>query len=599
MEVKKASFAEEMSDDKFYVIPFFQRRYVWNEDNWDDLIVELSSNKDGHFLGSYILKKHKSDFAGKSEWLIIDGQQRFTTLSILLKVCRDICSAGSGDQYYDKTFEKLMLVSFKGGVDELKIRHSMVDAPAFGKVMKGVMPKKMLSDRIVKCYQYFYDLLKDDKSKAEKLFEVLKGETCQMVGICLGDGDNEQAIFDTINSAGVRLTGADIVKNALFQRLMDFAGDDDSRTNEVKTLYKEYWTEVFDNDEGSLKYWTAFQSQGRVNRTRIELLLQCVAVIKGIFSPSEHSLSELADCYKSHLEGLDEASVKALVVEIAAFAELYRENFGKVHPRAEYYYGDDCQRLIHILHTSEITTFDPLVLKMLKDDPPDDAGEISAALKRKLNELESYVLRHVIAKASTKNFNKECAQVLDAKKSIGEYFTEKIAESQIGDEQIKQGLKAIRSNACGALVLFWMELRHRFQEPRATVKKLTYTAELEHIMPRKWQQSWPATVVPVINVETGSVVTDAVQQREIRTLAIQEIGNMTLLNGHLNKSVSNNALKEKIEGVGRKPGVRKFNDYYCTKDVIAKATVESGYRWNEVTIRERTEEIAAEFLKMW
>lgn len=600
MEVKKASFSSEMSDDKFYIVPFFQRRYVWNEDNWDDLIEELSNDKPRHFLGSYILKKHKNDFSGKSEWLIIDGQQRFTTLSVLLKACRDICTIDNKDDYYDDNFNKLMTVSLKGGVKKLKILHSMIDAPAFEKVMGGVTPKKMLSDQIVKCYEYFYERLSGDRGKADKLFEVLIAEeSCWMVGICLDDDDNEQAIFDTINSAGVRLTGADIVKNALFQRLMDFAGDDENKAEEVKSLYQIWWNEVFESDEVTLKYWTTFQSQGRVNRTRIELLLQCVAIIKGIYNPSEHSLSELADCYKSHFKMLDENAVKKLVEEIADFAELYKENFGKVHSKAEYCYDDDCQRLIHILHSCDISTFDPLVLKMLKDNPPDESGRISATLKHKLNELESYVMRHVVAHASTKNFNKECALVLEGKKSVSEYFQEKKDDNQIGNEQINAGLKSVRSNAIGALILFWMELRYRSQEAKATVKKLSYSAELEHIMPRKWQQYWAADAVPVINVETGEEIADVATQREVRTAAIQEIGNMTLLNGHLNKSVSNNALKEKIEGVGKKPGVMKFNDYYCTKDVIQKATVEGGYRWNEATIRERTEEIAAEFLKMW
>ena len=71
-----------------YEIPFFQRRYVWEEENWKELLESLSDPNDCPFLGSIILKKNK-DVSGDLFWTVIDGQQRLTTLSILMRACYD------------------------------------------------------------------------------------------------------------------------------------------------------------------------------------------------------------------------------------------------------------------------------------------------------------------------------------------------------------------------------------------------------------------------------------------------------------------------------------------------------------------------------
>ena len=186
--------------------------------------------------------------------------------------------------------------------------------------------------------------------------------------------------------------------------------------------------------------------------------------------------------------------------------------------------------------------------------------------------------------------------ILKGEKTIDQYFEDK--ENEINDSQIEEGLRHIRTNSHGKIILFWLELERRFREARLQVKKLTYKLDLEHIMPQDWLENW--STIPVINVDDGTVVNDSEEKKKIRDSAIWEIGNMTLLNSSLNRAIRNGTLSVKIEGDGRKSGVRKYNDYYCTRDVIERAMVSPGvYHWDEKTIRERTDQITKEFLRIW
>ena len=78
-----------LCDEQILEIPFFQRAYVWNDDNWKDLLEDLLRTSGSHFLGSIILKRAKSITGTADKAIIIDGQQRLTTLSILIKALYD------------------------------------------------------------------------------------------------------------------------------------------------------------------------------------------------------------------------------------------------------------------------------------------------------------------------------------------------------------------------------------------------------------------------------------------------------------------------------------------------------------------------------
>ena len=148
MEAHEKSFAF-MNGAIRIEIPFFQRGYVWNKDNWRDLIEDLLDEKSSHFLGSIILKAIKTESGEIPRWSLIDGQQRLTTLSVLLRACYDNLPLDTYDdeiqgdlrrQMQDMLFYKERSIST---TRKAKIQHSLVDSPAFCKVINGEMKDKL------------------------------------------------------------------------------------------------------------------------------------------------------------------------------------------------------------------------------------------------------------------------------------------------------------------------------------------------------------------------------------------------------------------------------------------------------------------------
>lgn len=601
MTAKESSFCQIVQGDRYYDIPFFQRGYVWDKENWEELISDLTDGKSGHFFGSVILKPILNPLTGFGVWSIIDGQQRLTTLSVLLKVCYDILveTATTDDEkaYYESPINQLLFNREKKGRCT-KIRHSRVDRPAYEEVMLGKTSAHKPSSAIIDCYNFFLSLLKLDIDKATQIFEELKGDMKLFVGITLDKEENEQSIFDTINSAGVRLTSADTIKNSVFQRLMDLSNSEDEK-EDVISLYRDKWEAVFSLDEDAVAYWNKERRQGRINRTVIEIFLQSVAIIKGIYDPYTHAVDELAQCYKSYISTKTRSEVESFVEEIFNYANIYRKFFEEFGDGTHFKFENDCQRVLHILQFCDTSTFDPLLLKFVSDNPPDDNGCINEQLKNNLHSLECYVLRHIASGASTKNFNKDCANIFTSKRTIHDYLQEKITEGEIDDIHVRTGLFHVKTNKIAAGILFWMELHRRSLPGKYfDINELKFDFTLEHIMPKQWAAHWGANVLPVVDVQTGQMVTDVSKAKEIRNTAIFELGNMALLNDSLNTSIRNLSLKNKIDGTAKKHGIGKLAELTCTREVIDYAK-NHNYIWNEISIRERSERLADEFLKIW
>ena len=212
MEAKARSFTF-LGNEGVIRVPFFQRTYVWSEENWADLLSELFDSNRNHFLGSLILKQQNTPSGDAKELLVIDGQQRLTTLSILLKSLYDSFPATLKANCLDSIRSYLFHKRQKTDSDYLvKIQHSHLDSFTYQQVIRAGIDTEHLNpngpgSKIIQCYDYFARELKQKTEDERKsLFnKMLDSENKMLVIIDLLSGDDEQTIFDTINSAGVRL----------------------------------------------------------------------------------------------------------------------------------------------------------------------------------------------------------------------------------------------------------------------------------------------------------------------------------------------------------------------------------------------------------
>jgi Protein of unknown function DUF262. len=297
----------------------------------------------------------------------------------------------------------------------VKIEHSQVDKEAYERVitanLDGKEPidintikideeddnqNKGKSHKIEQCYKFFYEKLRTEHSEKEResLFnKILDSNNKMLVVIDIVEGkDDEQAIFDTLNTAGIRLTTAEIVKNALYQKIIEKSG----RENAIN-FYKNTWEKTFLSDEETVKYWEREKITGRLKRDNLEILLHSIAIIKGVFDPDKNNLAELSKLYKNEIKNKSKEDLETFVNEIIKYAEIYHDKFPDFDKSTLFLFEDSISRLFHILEELEISTFHPFILYVFKEFNDNDEK-----IKNILFNLERFVVRRMIARQKQK-----------------------------------------------------------------------------------------------------------------------------------------------------------------------------------------------------
>ncbi len=210
-------------------------------------------------------------------------------------------------------------------------------------------------------------------------------------------------------------------------------------------------------------------------------------------------------------------------------------------------------------------------------------------LRQVFSNLEKYVIRNMLSKKiETKSYNKLCKQFIEDEKNL-----ENVLNKIPFDQDVEKGLEKL-SNKEAALLLFWIELYRRYKGSY-DLNELKYDYSLEHIMPQNWQKYWNLNDVPHPRKEKLSEE----EQKKDRSNKIYWIGNMTLLRSKLNSSLSNYDFQRKMEGEGRKKGIKNYADLSITKDDIVNPYNNGDHTWNEIKIEERTDKLKREIKEIW
>jgi hypothetical protein len=269
------------------VVPLFQRPYVWNEENqweplWDDVariadrVLDQPSEKHHpHFLGAVVLQQVQKQTGQMQERTIIDGQQRLTTLQLLLDaLSAELLSVQALPPA--KRIEPLVANAEPFCLmpeDRFKVWPTNRDRPAFNAVMGAKPPIDYNAvghrgERMVEAHRFFSDrarewLLLDGPEAIQKraaAIETVVRELLQIVVIDLTAEENAQEIFETLNARGAQLSAADLIKNFVFQRLLETGAD-------VEEAYQSNWKEF------EAGFWEADISVGRLRQARSAVFL--------------------------------------------------------------------------------------------------------------------------------------------------------------------------------------------------------------------------------------------------------------------------------------------------------------------------------------
>lgn len=224
-----------------FLIPLYQRKYAWKRKHCERLFTDLLKvSKEGrksHFFGSIVTIKASET---EDDLLIIDGQQRITTISLLilaaLKAVRDgIMTCEQDDEYLKDIAEQYLLAKHRKGDRKIKLRPIDKDRVAYDALFSDDQDalSKFQNTGIVKNYELFYELIKLNAISFDELIEAI--EKLIIIDIRLDSGDNPQMIFESLNSCGKDLEEADKVRNYL---LMSLTSDEQER------FYYKYWEKI-------------------------------------------------------------------------------------------------------------------------------------------------------------------------------------------------------------------------------------------------------------------------------------------------------------------------------------------------------------------
>lgn len=566
MDAGKATISGVFNGSRLLEIPFYQRAYVWGEEQWERFLGDMefvTASKQPYFLGSIILKQESSGntWSEVSEVrTVIDGQQRLTTMIIFFKaLCAKIGA--------DKLFERDFILE----TGDVALSHGRYDRDDFKKVVNARSSEPIDdSSAIIGAYNYF--LKNIDPEKVDR--NAIKSNV-QFVCIDLTEGEDEQQIFDTINSLGVRLTTAELLKNYFFNR-------------ENEQAFKSSWEDVFEPTAEKRAFWDREVVTGRIKRTLIDLFfdafLQIMVQNKARGVTAEDKLyysrtSNLFQSYKDFIGSYCNGGKDEVLDAMKAYAEVFESTFDPICCDRNVPSAPSAERMNVLIFGLKNSTLIPYVLYIRKNvESPDEQVKIFAT-------LESYIVRRMLVRATTKNYNrlftslilnevKDAVTLRAALAADAEATTYMPSDAEVRTAFGESCLYNLQSK--GVLYLLESAIRPSMSST-ALLGFSQYT--LEHMMPKKWRNKW------------GSLDDEAASQRDRKLLTL---GNLAIITHSLNASIRDAEWAVKKQGKGYKDGLALCAAGLATMDgVLEKES------WSEEDIDERAGWLADKALAVW
>ena len=572
-----------------YTIPPFQRRYVWTKGNqweplWDD-VVNLAetylekfdeSGGDGlkaqqdtfpHFLGAVVFQQIpvQIDEIGRRE--VIDGQQRMTTLQLLLDAVQhvfdDLQIEGSARRL--SMFVTNMGPQVANDDDVFKLWPTTGDREAFRHAMhNGLAADRFEDSLIVQAHEYFQlrarewlnSHLESMDLRAQAL-ETAVTRLLQVVVIDLDQDDDPYVIFETLNARGTPLLESDLIKNYV---MSEFKGSEAAQA--------EIWGDLDD------VWWSAEVTQGRLRRPRKDMLFDYWLEMR---TTSEVAANRVYRTFRSHADG---RSISCMMSDVKRDLGNYRRFETTELTPSEHMF----RYRTSVLQAGAIT---PALLLILSSPDP---KERTKALKA----LESFLIRRMLCRSSSKDYNRLTLALVgelhekgldNASNVVTSFLKQQKTESRNwpDDRSLESSLETLRIYRVFPqyrlrMILEGIEERLR-ETSMAEHSEVPKNLPIEHVMPQSWRANWPLPN----NIEEQEAI-------ENRNLLIHNIGNLTLTSGRLNRALANANWKDKRQTLA-KHSVLLLNNRMLTES--------KDKDWDEDFIQARSRRMAKLVAEVW
>lgn len=544
-----SSIGEIFSVPRRYTVPLFQRPYVWNRDEqwqplWDDIqaladrVLNPPAHKPvaGHFLGTVVLEQIKTTAVAMPQHQVIDGQQRLTTLQLVLKAAEHALTIASAEAEEEDTkpielaagqisqFSRNQFA--QNAEDAYKVWPTNDDRAPFQAVMDSDAPTAaaLSGTRMAEAYQYFRAeilkwLRKSDLGARALAFSAAIKDHLRLIVLDLDQTDEPQAIFETLNAHGTPLLPADLIKNWLLWQ----AGKQEL---DATSLYETYWSE-FDRDHA---FWRKEVGKGHAARPRVDTFLQnWLTVATGDLIAVKHLYDRFLAYGNSLASGTSDQqlNVAELMADLSKHAGFYK--------RIDNPTGTDgFDAVLRRLNRLDFVVFRPVIMALLARGGGDTEEAHSGA-----SALESYLVRRMVVGLQTRGYSTLALDLVRAIKGVPNGSSalpalhQALADSPGGwpdDEAFGSSWKTDRFYGWfrrDRVAMILQALEERLQSQTAKSEPLLAfdyaKLQIEHIMPQSWAANWPLNGYSALERDTF----------------VQNIGNLTLVSEKLNPTLSN------------------------------------------------------------
>jgi uncharacterized protein with ParB-like and HNH nuclease domain len=552
-----------LNTSRQFIVPIFQRNYSWQKSQYEQLWFDILraskfKEKQNHFIGSIVYIDMGTPAGRPQQLLLIDGQQRLTTISILLCAIKDYV------QKFNLETKLINLAKIKNQFlynsdeideDRYKLLLNVQDKETYIKLIDNtIFTVNKPATNIIKCYEFFYERIEDFIKQYGQIDEIYAGIfKLSLVSISLDkDSDNPQMIFESMNSTGKDLSQTDLLRNYL---LMDLTPEKQTR------LYKTYWKpmeelfgeDIYKNDVNKFDYFirdflTLKSDTGHIckinnvyeNFKRYYLDNNCekFAVLKDLFTYAKYYA-----CIDLLQENDDEL-------------KLYWQEFKKLDSHVVY----------------------PFLLKLYDDYSRQIL--IKEDFKKILQVVISYLWRRAICEIPTNSLSKTFATLYQAVdkddyvNSIIKAFVFKSSYKRFpSDYEVREKLQTKDIYHFRLRKYLLEALENYYHKEPIDLNTANYT--IEHIMPQNIEHnlSWQQML--------------GEDWQEVHSLYLHTLGNLTITG--YNAEMSNKSFGEKVNGEsGFKHSHLKLNESIVQCDV-----------WNKKAIQRRTNILTDIILKIW
>jgi hypothetical protein len=384
LDAKARSVREILQSGNQFLIPYFQRGYSWRKQNWQrvwsdllDLVSDDTQRK--HFLGPLVCTLEKAPYGDIPIYLLIDGQQRITTLTLLIAALRDLAITKSDQKLADKIHETYLVHRHEEGLQRYKVLPRLGDRDALisiieGKTKKTDPPSELLAAHrfFVRCITEFVDQSTDPDVLPRLLGKVVDGFA--MVVITITD-ENPFEIFESLNSTGQALEESDLIRNFIFMQIP---------LHRQESFNAEHWM-TFEK--------LFFDSEGEASREMTNFYRQ-FQMRNGVYSKAKRTFVDFKESFQKR-----QLAPETMVTELTSFAALHRLI---VNPEADS--DSPIHKSLCEIDRLDVTTATPLLLNLLDRHARAEleTEELLACLK----DLQSFVLRRSLCGESTRGYGR-------------------------------------------------------------------------------------------------------------------------------------------------------------------------------------------------